>query len=81
MEIVTELRTETIIDGQQNENLILNIDYKNNKIQLKVAQNKMFSTLKNRFIIFGFIQKEINDLLEKHLSNMEKKEVDLNGQR
>lgn len=81
MIVETELNTLVVIDENIQDNLSLNIDEKNNKITLKLSKSKFFSNLYYKNIILGFISKEINALLEKHLKEMNKKEVFLNEQR
>ena len=70
--IETNLRTTTILDKDIKENLNLLID--DNAITLKINPNRIFSSLLNRELIIAFIHKELEDLLNKHLETMSKKE-------
>ena len=74
-EKITELYLESevgILKLNGKENIAIEIE--NGKLILKFNKNKLFSSLKERKTIIGYLNKKLEELLDKHLSSMEEQE-------
>lgn len=69
MEIENKLNTVLVVEPEQKENLI--IDIEGNTLTVKINKNKVFNSLVNRKIIVGFLNKELDLLVEGHLKKGE----------
>lgn len=78
-EKVTDLRLNSEV-GKLNptgkENIA--IDISDGNLTLKINSNKIFSSLKERKTIIAYLNKKLDELLDKHLSGMEEKERERN---
>ena len=74
-EKITELYLESEVGNlnlKGKENIAIEIE--NGKLILKFNKNKLFSSLKERKTIIGYLNKKLEELLDKHLSSMEEQE-------
>ena len=61
------------LSGKEN----IAIEIKEGILTLKINKSKIFSSLLERKVIIGYLNKKLDELLDKHLISMEEKEGEI----